>query len=141
MPETRLRIFIVCRSIASVTAAGEGGKGTLVGNDRELRLGVLTIEVILFVTEISWSELASRVNIRRAGWKKVLQLRVAGFFNGTFGSSPNGLLLWSFRFHHGSHFFRWRRRRQTLVVIAERGGIVIPGLVRAQVVIEGDFEF
>ena len=56
-PDTRLRILVVCRSIASVTAAGEGGNGTLEGRDKEFRLGVLTIEVILSVRGASMSEL------------------------------------------------------------------------------------
>lgn len=55
--ETRLRIFVVWRSIASVTAAGEGGNGTVEGIGKLFRLGVFTIEVILSAIDVSWSEL------------------------------------------------------------------------------------
>ncbi len=94
-PETRLRIFVVCRSIASVTAAGEGGNGMLEGTDKEFRLGVLTIEVILLVIEASGSELEGAV--LRADRKKTqidpLTLRPLLQHSSTFSEPLSSLML------------------------------------------------
>lgn len=145
MPETRRRSLVVWRSIASVTAAGDGGsgRGILEGIDSELCSGVRTMDVILFVTEDSGSELLVEVSAgNRTVWAHPwVGSRGACFFNAS-GFLSRSLLFRDFRLHEGSCApLCGRGMVQAFVVVAEGQIVLEGGLIGAQMVVECDLEF